>query len=65
MQLPASLVANRTVRGLPNLPVFPVALHRGQSTATPAVDALHALLSLATQGALAGLTQPQRVRRKA
>jgi DNA-binding transcriptional LysR family regulator len=67
MQLPALLVANRTVRGLPGLPVFPVVLHRGQNTATPAVDALHALLSMATQGALAGLTQPlrPRIRRKA
>jgi DNA-binding transcriptional LysR family regulator len=67
MQLPALLVADRTVRGLPDLPVFPVALHRGQNTATPAVDTLHALLSMATQGALAGLAPPQRlrIRRKA
>jgi hypothetical protein len=48
---------------LPVLSSFPVALHRGQNvTATPATDALHSLLGMATQGVLAGLTYPQRSR---
>jgi len=66
MQLPASLVANKSVPRLPDLPIFPVALHRGSNAATPAIDALHALIGTATQGALAALTPPQRwsLRRK-
>ncbi len=68
MQLPASLMANKSLHRLPVLPSFPVALHRGQNvTATPAVDALHSLLGMATRGVLAGLTYPQhsRILRKA
>jgi LysR substrate binding domain len=60
MQLPTSLVANKSVHRLPGLPVFPVVLHRSPHAATPAVDALHSLLGIATQDALAGLTHPQR-----
>jgi DNA-binding transcriptional LysR family regulator len=62
MQLPTPLVANKSVHRLPGLPIFPVVLHRGPNAATPAVDALHSLLGMATQGALAGLTHPQRSR---
>ncbi len=62
MQLPTPLVANKSVHRLPSLPIFPVVLHRGPNVATPAVDALHSLLGIATQGALAGLKQPQRLR---
>jgi DNA-binding transcriptional LysR family regulator len=68
MQLPSPLMANKSLHRLPVLPSFPVALHRGQNaTPTPAVDALHSLLGLATQGVLAGLTYPQhsRILRKA
>ena len=69
MQLPTPLVANKSVHRLPGLPIFPVVLHRGPNAATPAVDALHSLLGMATQGALAGLTlthpQPSRIPRKA
>jgi DNA-binding transcriptional LysR family regulator len=68
MQLPASLMANKSLHRLPVLSSFPVALHRGQNvTATSAVDALHSLLGMATQGVLAELTYPQRsrIRRKA
>ena len=42
-------------------PTLPVVLHRGSNAATPAIDALHALIGTATQGALAGLTPPQRL----
>lgn len=62
IQLPAPLVADRLPHRLPGLPIFPVVLHRGPNVATPAVDALHSLLGTATQGALAGLTRPQRPR---
>jgi DNA-binding transcriptional LysR family regulator len=62
MQLPAPLVANRSMHRLPSLPVFPVVLHRGSNAATPAIDALHSLVGAATQDALAGLTHPQRSR---
>jgi DNA-binding transcriptional LysR family regulator len=63
MQLPAPLMANKSLHRLPVLPSFPVALHRAQNaTATPAVDALHSLLCMATQGVLAELTYPQRSR---
>jgi hypothetical protein len=68
MQLPSPLMANKSLHRLPVLPSFPVALHRSQDvTATPAVDALHSLLGMATQGVLAGLTYPQhsRILRKA
>ena len=61
MQLPASLVANKSMPRLSDLPIFPVFLHRGSNAATPAIDALHALIGTATQGALAGLTPPQRL----
>lgn len=61
MQLPASLVANKSMPRLSDLPIFPVVLHRGSNAATPAIDALHALIGTATQGALAGLTPPQRL----
>jgi DNA-binding transcriptional LysR family regulator len=63
MQLPSSLMAHKSLHGLPVLPAFLVALHRGENvSATPAVDALHSLLGMATQGVLAGLTYPQRPR---
>jgi hypothetical protein len=63
MQLPASLMAHPSLHRLPVLPAFPVALHRGPNVAaTPAVDALHSLLSMATQSVLAGLAHPQRPR---
>jgi hypothetical protein len=63
MQLPARLMANKSLHRLPVLPSFPVALHRGQNvTATPAVDALHSLLRMAAQGVLAELTYPKRSR---
>jgi DNA-binding transcriptional LysR family regulator len=62
MQLPTPLVANKSVHSLPSLPTFPVVLHRGPDVATPAIDALHSLLGMATDGALAGLKQPQRLR---
>jgi DNA-binding transcriptional LysR family regulator len=63
MQLPAPLMANKSLHRLPVLPSFPVALHRGPNVnATPAVDALHSLLGMATQGVLAELTHPQRPR---
>jgi DNA-binding transcriptional LysR family regulator len=67
IQLPASLVTNKPAPRLPDLPVFPVALHRGPNAGTSAADALHSLLAMAAQGALAGLTRPQiaRIRRKA
>jgi hypothetical protein len=68
MQLPASLMAHKSLHRLPVLSSFPVALHRGQNvTATSAVDALHSLLGMATQSVLAELTYPQRsrIRRKA
>src|SRR5260370_36553563 len=53
MQLPSPLMANKSLHRLPVLPSFPVALHRGQNvTATPAVDALHSLLGMATRGVL-------------
>jgi hypothetical protein len=63
MQLPAPLIADRSLHRLPVLPDFPIALHRGQNvTAIPAVDALHSLLGVATRGVLAELTYPQRSR---
>jgi DNA-binding transcriptional LysR family regulator len=68
MQLPTPLMANKSLHRLPVLPSFPVALHRSQNdggqnvTATSAVDALHSLLGIATQGILAELTYPQRSR---
>jgi hypothetical protein len=63
MQLPAPLVANKSVHSLPVLPSFPVVLHRGPNiAATPAIDALHSLLSVATQGILADLSHQQRPR---
>jgi hypothetical protein len=60
MQLPAHLVANRSLHRLPTLPTLPVALHRGPNAANAALDALHSLLGAATRGALAELTHPQR-----
>jgi DNA-binding transcriptional LysR family regulator len=63
MQLPAALLADKSLHRLPALPSFPVTLHRGQDVpAAPAVEALHSLLSVATQGVLAGLAYPQRAR---
>jgi DNA-binding transcriptional LysR family regulator len=60
MQLPAHLVANRSLHRLPTLPTLPVALHRGPNAANSALDAFHSLLGAATRGALAELTHPQR-----
>ena len=62
MQLPASLMANKSPHRLPVLCSFPVALHRGQNAANSALDAFHSLLGAATRGALAELAQPQRSR---
>jgi DNA-binding transcriptional LysR family regulator len=63
MQLPASLVAGKSLHRLPALPGFPVALHRGTDIgAAGAVDALHALISMATQGVLAELNVAERPR---
>jgi DNA-binding transcriptional LysR family regulator len=63
MQLPAPLMANKSLHRLPVLPSFPVALHRGQNvTATSAIDALQSLLALATQGVLAQLAYSERLR---
>ena len=62
MQLPAPLMADKSLHRLPALPSFPVALHRGNAPATSAIDALHSLMGMATQGALAELTYPQRSR---
>jgi DNA-binding transcriptional LysR family regulator len=59
-QLPAPLMANKSLHRLPTLPSFPVALHRNHHVAAaPAVDALHSLLGTATQGLLAELAYPQ------
>jgi hypothetical protein len=60
MQLPAHLVASRSLHRLPTLPTLPVALHRGPNGANSALDAFHSLLGAATRGGLAELTHPQR-----
>jgi DNA-binding transcriptional LysR family regulator len=62
MQLPAHLVANRSLHRLPALPTLPVALHRDPNATNPALDTFYSLLSTATRSALAELTQPQRAR---
>lgn len=63
MQVPAPLVANRSLHRLPVLPSFPVALHRAQSVAaSPAIDALHSLLRMAAQGVLTEHMNTQRPR---
>lgn len=63
MQLPAPLLADKSLHRLPALPSFPVTLHRGQDArAASAVEALHSLMSEATGSVLAGLTYPQRAR---
>lgn len=63
MQLPPSLLADRSLHRLPALPNFPVILHRGQNIpVAPAVDAMHALLNTTTKGVLAGLAYPQHAR---
>jgi hypothetical protein len=62
MQLPAHLVANRSLHRLPALPTLPVALHRAPNATNPALDTFNSLLGTATRGALAELAQPQRSR---
>ncbi len=63
MQLPASLVAGKSLHRLPALQSFPVALHHGADIgATAGVDALHALIGMATQGVLAELNDSARPR---
>jgi DNA-binding transcriptional LysR family regulator len=62
MQLPAHLVADRSLHRLPALPPLPVALHRGPDATNPALDTFHALFGAATRGALADLTHPHRPR---
>ena len=62
MQLPAHLVANRSLHRLPALPALPVALHRDPNAASPALDTFYSLLAAATRGALGELTQMQRPR---
>lgn len=66
MQLPAHLVANRSLHRLPALPALPVALHRDPNATNPALDTFYSLLGTATRAALAELAQPQgsRVLRK-
>jgi DNA-binding transcriptional LysR family regulator len=62
MQLPAHLVADRSLHRLPAIPTLPVALHRDPNAANPALDTFYSLLGTATRGALAELTQLQRSR---
>ena len=62
MQLPAHLVADRSLHRLPALPTLPVALHRGPDTANSALDTFHSILCTATRATLAELTQLQRSR---
>jgi DNA-binding transcriptional LysR family regulator len=63
MHLPAPLTANKSLHRLPVLPNVSVALHRCQNaSATPAVDALHSLLGMATQSVLAEVAYPTRSR---
>jgi len=67
LQLPAHLVAGRSLHRLPALPSLAVALHRGAHASNPALDTFHSLLGAAVRNGLAELTRSQssRLLRKA